>query len=190
MDYPKTRIEARDAYSEFYFTGKPCKHGHIAPRITKRGQCVECRKAEWQAENERRKTLPKSEASKASGRRYYEKNRELTILRAKISAERNLETVRESKRNWKARNKDYTQIDGNVRRRRLREATPKWVDSTERARIKTKYAEARRKQKETGVRYVVDHDIPLKGERVCGLHVYENLVVMPFSANARKSNKF
>lgn len=190
MDYPKTRKEARDTYSEFYFTGKPCKHGHLAPRITKRGQCVECRKVEWQVENERRKTLPKSEAAKAAGRRYYEKNRELTLLRAKISAERNVETVRVTKREWKKRNKDYTQADANSRRRRLREATPKWVGAAERALIRTKYAEARRKQQETGVRYVVDHDIPLKGDRVCGLHVYENLVVMPFSANARKSNKF
>jgi hypothetical protein len=27
-----------------YYTGKPCKHGHIAPRLTRGRQCIECNK--------------------------------------------------------------------------------------------------------------------------------------------------
>ena len=43
---PKTRKEAQASGEKYYFTGEPCKHGHIAPRKTK-GACVECLKVEW-----------------------------------------------------------------------------------------------------------------------------------------------
>lgn len=39
---PKTRAEARDANITRYFTGMPCKHGHIEPRNTCDGSCVKC----------------------------------------------------------------------------------------------------------------------------------------------------
>lgn len=33
-----------------YFTGKPCKHGHVSERGTSRGQCLECHR-EWRQSN-------------------------------------------------------------------------------------------------------------------------------------------
>jgi hypothetical protein len=30
-----------------YFTGKPCKNGHIAPRQVSNFRCIECRKEQW-----------------------------------------------------------------------------------------------------------------------------------------------
>lgn len=39
---PRTRAEAKEAGSKRYFTGKPCKHGHVAERHTCDGRCVEC----------------------------------------------------------------------------------------------------------------------------------------------------
>ena len=44
-DLPRSRPEALKQGAKMYFTGKPCKHGHIAPRLTK-GTCLECRKIE------------------------------------------------------------------------------------------------------------------------------------------------
>jgi group I intron endonuclease len=41
---PRTRQGAKDKGEKHYFTGEPCKHGHIAPRLTK-GACTACRKA-------------------------------------------------------------------------------------------------------------------------------------------------
>ena len=41
---PKNAKEAHSLGSRFYFTGKPCKYGHIAPRYTKAGGCVQCQR--------------------------------------------------------------------------------------------------------------------------------------------------
>jgi 5-methylcytosine-specific restriction endonuclease McrA len=43
-----------------YFTGKPCKHGHVAKRNTIKGDCVACHKVvhdRWLAENPGKNTL-------------------------------------------------------------------------------------------------------------------------------------
>jgi group I intron endonuclease len=40
---PRTRQAAKDSGAKEYFTGLPCTHGHISPRLTK-GSCVACRK--------------------------------------------------------------------------------------------------------------------------------------------------
>lgn len=42
-DLPRTRQEAKSMGAKHYFTGIPCAHGHISPRLTK-GSCVACRK--------------------------------------------------------------------------------------------------------------------------------------------------
>jgi hypothetical protein len=42
MDLYNNVEEARKANHRHYFTGKPCKHGHIAKRTTRNGVCVEC----------------------------------------------------------------------------------------------------------------------------------------------------
>jgi group I intron endonuclease len=41
---PRTRRLAKEQGSPTYFTGDPCKHGHVAPRSTK-GACTVCRKS-------------------------------------------------------------------------------------------------------------------------------------------------
>lgn len=73
------------------------------------------------------------------------------------------------------------------RRARKRQAMPIWADQV---RIKQIYCEAKRRIKETGESWHVDHIIPLAGKRVCGLHVPENLQIIPGPDNMKKSNKF
>ena len=41
---PRTRQDAKAQGAKEYFTGLPCTHGHISPRLAK-GTCVACRKA-------------------------------------------------------------------------------------------------------------------------------------------------
>ncbi len=39
---PKSAKEARASGSKYYFTQKPCKHGHVSKRLTKTSHCVVC----------------------------------------------------------------------------------------------------------------------------------------------------
>jgi len=41
-DLPSTRKEAKEIRSRYYFTGKPCIHGHISKRFTDNSTCHEC----------------------------------------------------------------------------------------------------------------------------------------------------
>ena len=39
--------EAKAKGLRFYFTGKPCKHGHVAERQVANATCVECERARY-----------------------------------------------------------------------------------------------------------------------------------------------
>jgi hypothetical protein len=162
MDYPATREEAKRINARFYFTGKPCLRGHVAPRKTK-GACVDCIKEDWVTDNERRKLLPKSEASKAAGKKYYEKNKD--AVKAKALA-RPLENQRRYKEKYRKENPEICRIICNARRRRHREATPAWLTKEQKDSIKQLYIEAQKLTKLTSVRYEVDHIIPLTNDSV------------------------
>ena len=185
MNYPATREEAKRTGAKYYFTNKPCTRGHVAPRKTK-GNCIECIKEDWVSDNERRKALPKSEASKAAGKRYYEKNKE--VVKAK-AATRPREHQRQYRETYRINNPDYHKVKCNARRRRHREATPAWLTKEQKDNIKQLYIEAQKLTKLTGVRYEVDHIIPLTNDSVCGLHVPWNLQVIPKLENLKKANK-
>lgn len=73
-----------------------------------------------------------------------------------------------------------------ARRARERRAMPAWAD---RKAISTIYREARRRRA-AGEDIHVDHEIPLAGKLVCGLHVHQNLQIIAASTNIKKSNKF
>lgn len=185
MNYPTTRAEAKATGATHYFTGKPCTRGHIALRKTK-GVCVECMKEDWAIDNAKRAEKPKSEASKAAGRRYYEKNREVVIARA---AARPSEEKKKHKLAYKEANPELYKALTSVRKRRHRSATPPWVTKEQKLEIRKLYLNAQHLTKLTGERYVVDHIVPLISPEVCGLHVPWNLRVMTQEENLKKSNK-
>jgi hypothetical protein len=41
---PKTRKEALEIGSSYFYTGRPCKHGHVAPRYSSGGACALCQR--------------------------------------------------------------------------------------------------------------------------------------------------
>jgi hypothetical protein len=185
MEYPATRKEAKAIGATHYFTGEPCVRGHVALRKTK-GACVECLKEDWAVDNARRAQLPKSEAAKAAGRRYYEQNRELVKARA---AERPAEERRRARKTWKVRNPEAAQVSANAWKRRARDAAPQWLTPEQKSEIAAIYAKARTMTKLTGVKHAVDHIVPLRSLEVCGLHVPWNLQILTHVDNCAKSNK-
>jgi 5-methylcytosine-specific restriction endonuclease McrA len=184
--YPSNRAEAKATGAKYYFTGVPCTNGHIALRKTK-GVCVECMKADWAKDNEKRKLQPKSEASKEAGKRYYERNREAVIARA---ASRPREEAKAYKLKYKGNNPELYKALNSSRKRRHREATPPWITAEQKLAIRGLYLSAQSLTAITGERYVVDHIVPLHSDVVCGLHVPWNLRVITQEENLIKSNKF
>ena len=186
---PKTRKEAQDIGAKYYFTGEPCKHGHIAPRKTK-GACVECLRVEWQQAAEKRadyfRKYNKSEAGQQAKRKYYEANKENVIARAQARPD---EDKRRYKKTHKVNNPDMYKEMTSLRRRRFRDATPKWLTDTQKMEIRLKYRLAIELSRATGERHAVDHIIPLHGESVCGLHVPWNLQVLTQKDNLVKYNR-
>ena len=186
---PKTRKEAQATGAKYYFTGEPCKHGHIAPRKTK-GACVDCLKVEWEKANVTRaeyfREYNKREDVKDRKNEWYEANKEQVIQAA---ATRPLEVKRVYQKAWKERNTVWVRADTKARRRKHREATPKWLSKQQKSEIRQLYQIAITMTKTTGEQYVVDHIVPLRSEVVCGLHVPWNLRVIPRQENLLKSNK-
>lgn len=186
---PKTRKEAQAIGAKYYFTGEPCKHGHVAPRKTK-GACVECLKVEWQQSTEKRaeyfKQYNQREDVKDNKHEWYQNNKEKVIATAQI---RPAEQLRAYRNAWKENNKVQIRADTKARRRKHREATPKWLTRAQKSQIRQIYQIAITMSQTTGEQYVVDHIIPLRSDEVCGLHVPWNLRVITQEENLRKSNK-
>lgn len=186
---PKTRAEAKAAGAAYYFTGEPCKHGHIAPRKTK-GACVECLKVEWEKGNQTRADYflqyNKKESVKERKHEWYQANRDKVI---EAAATRPAHVRREYQTAWKERNLVWVRADTKARRRKHREATPPWLSRQQKALIRELYKVAITMTKTTGEQYVVDHIIPLRSDTVCGLHVPWNLRVITQEENLKKSNK-
>lgn len=66
-----------------------------------------------------------------------------------------------------------------LRRARIKQAMPKWVDKKELKKIYLNCPKG----------YHVDHIIPLTNPDICGLHVPWNLQYLPAVENIKKSNK-
>ena len=185
---PKTRAEAKAQGAAYYFTGEPCKHGHIAPRKTK-GACVECLKLEWQRAADTRaeyfKTYNQREDVKERKHEWYQENREQVI---EAASTRPLHVKRAYQNAWKERNLVWTRADTKARRRKHREATPAWLSRRQKSEIRQLYQIAITMTQTTGEQYVVDHIYPLRSETVCGLHVPWNLRVVTQVENLKKSN--
>jgi hypothetical protein len=143
---------------------------------------------------------PKCKACNAA---YRQENRERVSATKQAWATRNIERSREIKRLHYARNREHCserqnawrrahpehRISDNLNRRVAhRNATPAWANLFF---IDEIYALARLRTKllTGGVKWSVDHVIPLRSKTVCGLHTHDNLRVVPALLNVRKGNR-
>lgn len=159
-------ISCKDAKAEGlsrYFTGKPCKRGHVAERYTRTGNCIQC-------DNERcNNSYHTSEAHREYVRDY-----------GKRWAQANPEKVKAHMRQWDKRNHKKRLADNMKRHAAKLRRTPGWADMRA---IEEFY-------KNCPEGYHVDHTVPLQGEIVSGLHVLNNLQYLPAKENLSKGNRY
>jgi hypothetical protein len=162
-----------------YFSGKPCKNGHIEGRFVKNGACVKCAKAK--TKNHRNKETA-----------------EAKLIRLKKGAERaakwrkenpNHKNTKIAKLEWSRSHPDQKYKDLAKRRAAKLKRTPSWMNDGHWFEVESiyKFCFAFRN---LGFDWHVDHIIPLQGKNVSGLHAPWNLQVLSAKENLSKSNKF
>jgi len=87
---------------------------------------------------------------------------------------------RETLKKWRKANPGKARADNAKRRAAKLQRTPSWADLKA---IKLFYENCPKGK-------VVDHDIPLQGENVSGLHLLENLRYLTPTENSSKHNKY
>lgn len=85
------------------------------------------------------------------------------------------------------KHKRYYIYKSTNRKAHVKRAIPSWANQEQ---IKRIYAACAKITEQTGIEHHVDHIIPLQGENVCGLHVENNLAIIPAKMNLQKSNKY
>lgn len=99
----------------------------------------------------------------------------------------NLEAKKKHSREYYQNNKGQYNAYGAKRRATKLRATPPWADL---GKIQEVYAEAQRLTELLGIEMQVDHIVPLQGQLVSGLHVHDNLQILTYVENGRKTNRF
>lgn len=165
-----SRAEAQRQGLKRYFTGKPCKHGHVSKRVTVNGDCYECLKLRMKIRRQQ-----KAELLNEQHRQRYADDPQSYLERAERWRCANPEKRRAIAAAWARRNPQATA----KRRAAKLQRTPPWAD--------LKAIEAFYKACPKG--HHVDHYYPLQGGICSGLHVLENLRHIPAKENISKGNK-
>lgn len=132
---------------------------------------------QWRANNPGRVRVQKS--------LYYVRHKVRLIAKTMERDRSNPIPGRARRKKWAQENKDRVNHNTANRRAAKIKATPRWANDLF---ISEAYRLAKLREENTGVKWHVDHIVPLKSKLVCGLHVEHNLQVIPASVNYRKSN--
>jgi len=159
------------------YSGKPCRNGHEGTRYVNDRRCVACRTEEW----EKRRALRAEYAKEWAAKNPDKKKANFANWRAK-----NVERDRFNSTDWQQNNRPKAIAAIAKRKAALLQRTPRWANLVE---IQKFDDEAAMMTLRTGVPHEVDHIYPLQGKTVSGLHVAENLRVIPARENRRKGNR-
>ncbi len=183
-----------------YNTDKPCGKGHLADRLVSTHQCIECAKTNTLAWNERNKErvalaqakrarawyLENREQANEASLSWYRRNVERCSKRVVSWAANNPERVKATKERFFTSNPGIEMAYAAKRRAAEAQRTPSWADHDI---IDSLYALAAI-YRSFGHDVHVDHELPLRGKLVSGLHVHQNLQIIPAVLNLQKNAKF
>lgn len=214
-----SRAEAKAQGLKNYFTGKPCKRGHIALRRSNNAICVECshennvdyyknnrekaldNNREWRRKNPKTVSEIKKRNRNVATERvrnavYYEKNRDKVRARNRAWNNRNKESRAEYYIKWAQGNPELVNANNSKRRAsRMSAIHPDWrYDEDEKRSVEEIYAEAKYLSDKTGIEHHVDHIVALQGadangNPMRGPHVWWNLRPMKGVENMSKGNR-
>ncbi len=151
--------------ADLYFTGKPCKRGHVSYRFKSTRNCIDCNKERGRVAN---LSSTQIEVKRAIARNKYWAD-------PVAARERNKLASKWFQMNHPKRNLAWTRLY----QARKQQRTPAWADL---AAIKAFYEACPEG-------YEVDHIYPLNGKDVCGLHVLGNLQYLTQFENRSKGSK-
>ena len=145
-------------------------------------------KAEWYVSN-RDRILARQKALRSQKKDVIRSRNADYVLRniAKVKAARDAwrEANPDANRIWARKNRDKRCASTNKRKAAIRNAIPGWANHFF---IDEAYSLASLRTKVFGFKWHVDHVIPLQSKLVCGLHVENNLRVIPGTENMKKYN--
>jgi len=118
---------------------------------------------------------------------YYKKNKAHIRSRNDQWKKDNPDKHNKNFRKWRINNLDIMNAHCSAARAKRIKRYVDWADSQY---IKDLYRNAKEASKIFGIDYEVDHVIPLQGKYVSGLHVEDNLQILPSFENRTKSNKW
>ena len=136
-------------------------------------------------------------------KKYREANKEKVAEYKKIWSIKNKERLKANKILYNQKNKEYTKnriakykknnkavVNSNCMKRIANKinATPIWFDEFDELVINEAYELAQTREQDFGVKFQIDHIIPLQSKEVCGFHCGLNIQVITASQNASKSN--
>lgn len=153
--------------------------------------CKDCHKADNIARKAKDRADPEFCAAELAYKKQY---RERTVAqRAAYMAEWrsvNRSRVQQYSKIYREANKAKYNFLCQKRKIDLLKRTPAWLSDDDAWLIEQAYELAALRTQMLGVEFHVDHVLPLRGKKVSGLHVPQNLRVVTWLENQRKTNKF
>jgi hypothetical protein len=124
-------------------------------------------------------------------RDYYKKNRGRVAATQKKSVEKRRsegKDVNKPARDYSKRNPHHKRYYASQRRKHVKTATPNWLTKEQKEDIKRLHNLRMKLESLFGLKYHVDHIVPLRGDNICGLNVPWNLQILESSLNVAKRN--
>lgn len=177
----------------YYVANKARLNAEANERYEANKESYKARAAEWARANRKKRTAitakwrkARPEQTSEAARRSRARHRTQRLIAEKEYREKNRSIVRAARVAWRAAHPEANAHHVGLRRTRRISATPAWADLSA---IKAIYKLASDMSKRTGVKYHVDHVVPLTNPLVCGLHCEFNLRVITAAENQTKKNR-